>query len=87
MRASTSLNQANGSTLTSSQEAMKLRSTAAVWPPRSLPKNVQLDLLCTRVHKRSYAQSLIMCSPLLVLLRAYPNLNCDSWLAAIPSCA
>ena len=36
---------------------------------------------------RSYAQSLIMCSPLLVLLRAYPNLNCDSWLAAIPSCA
>jgi hypothetical protein len=42
IRESTSWNQANGSTFTSSQEATKLRSTAAVLPPRSLPKNVQL---------------------------------------------
>ena len=39
---STSRNQANGSTFASSQEVTKLRSTAAVRPPRSLPKNVQL---------------------------------------------
>ena len=42
IRESISWNQANGSTFTSSQEATKLRSTAAVLPPRSLPKNVQL---------------------------------------------
>src|SRR5271165_4149819 len=42
MRESTSRNQANGSTLDRLQEAMKLRSTAAVLPPPSLPKNVQL---------------------------------------------
>ena len=42
MRPSTSRNQANGSILTSSQEETKLRSTAAVLPPLSLPKKVQL---------------------------------------------
>src|SRR6266849_6429969 len=42
MRESTSRNQANGSIFTSSQEVTKLRSTAAVFPPLSLPKNVQL---------------------------------------------
>src|SRR5688572_1670675 len=42
MRASTSLNQANGSMPDRLQEAMKLRNTAAVLPPLSLPKNVQL---------------------------------------------
>ncbi len=42
IRESTSRNQENGSTLTSSQEVTKLRSTAAVLPPRSLPKKVQL---------------------------------------------
>ena len=42
MRVSTSWNQANGSTLASSHDATKLRSTAIVLPPRSLPTNVQL---------------------------------------------
>ena len=42
IRASTSQNQANGSTPFRLQEAMKLRSTAAVLPPLSLPKKVQL---------------------------------------------
>ena len=42
MRESTSRNQANGSTPHRLQEAMKLRSTAAVVPPLSLPKKVQL---------------------------------------------
>jgi hypothetical protein len=42
MRESTSQNQAKGSTLTNSQEATKLRRTAAVRPPRSLPKKFQL---------------------------------------------
>src|SRR5256885_10799985 len=42
MRLSTSRNQANGSIRTSSQEETKLRSTAAVLPPLSLPKKVQL---------------------------------------------
>jgi hypothetical protein len=42
MRESTSRNQANGSTPHRLQEAMKLRNTAAVLPPRSLPKKVQL---------------------------------------------
>ena len=42
MRESTSRNQANGSTPHRLQEAMKLRNTAAVLPPLSLPKNVQL---------------------------------------------
>ncbi len=42
MRESTSLNQANGSTPARWQEATKLRNTAAVFPPRSLPKKVQL---------------------------------------------
>jgi hypothetical protein len=39
MRESTSPNQANGSTPHRLQEAIKLRNTAAVWPPLSLPKN------------------------------------------------
>src|SRR5437762_9666199 len=38
----TSRNQANGSTLLRLQEAIKLLRTAAVLPPLSLPKNVQL---------------------------------------------
>jgi hypothetical protein len=42
IRPSTSLNQANGSAFTSSHEEMKLRRTAAVLPPLSLPKKVQL---------------------------------------------
>src|ERR1700731_4805993 len=42
MRLSTPRNQANGSIRTSSQEETKLRSTAAVLPPLSLPKKVQL---------------------------------------------
>jgi len=42
MRESASLNQANGSTPARWQEAMKLRNTAAVLPPWSLPKKVQL---------------------------------------------
>src|SRR6266852_5925113 len=42
MRESTSRNQANGSIADRLQEAIKLRSTAAVLPPLSLPKNVQL---------------------------------------------
>jgi hypothetical protein len=42
MRESTSWNQANGSTFASSHEATKLRRTAIVLPPRSLPTNVQL---------------------------------------------
>jgi hypothetical protein len=45
MRESTSWNQANGSTPHRLQEAMKLRNTAAVLPPPSLPKNVQLRRL------------------------------------------
>jgi hypothetical protein len=39
---STSRNQATGSTPGRLQEAMKLRNTAAVLPPPSLPKTVQL---------------------------------------------
>ena len=42
MRESTSWNQANGSTPLRLQEAMKLGNIAAVLPPVSLPKNVQL---------------------------------------------
>ena len=42
MRASTSRNHTHGSIFTRSQEATKVRSTAAVLPPLSLPKNVQL---------------------------------------------
>jgi hypothetical protein len=45
MRESTSRNQANGSTPARLQEAMKLRNTAAVLPPPSLPKKVQLPRL------------------------------------------
>jgi hypothetical protein len=41
MRESTSWNQANGSTFTNSHDATKLRSTATVLPPRSLPTKVQ----------------------------------------------
>jgi hypothetical protein len=41
MRESTSWNHANGSTPHRLQDAMKLRSTAAVLPPLSLPKKVQ----------------------------------------------
>jgi hypothetical protein len=42
MRESTSLNQVNGSTPARWQEATKLRNTAAVLPPWSLPKKIQL---------------------------------------------
>jgi signal transduction histidine kinase len=42
MRERMSLNQAKGSTPTRWQEAVKLRRTAAVVPPWSLPKNIQL---------------------------------------------
>jgi len=54
MRASTLWNQANGSVFRSSQEEMKLRSTAAVFPPLSLAKKVQLLRLCTRAHNRDW---------------------------------
>ena len=63
MRESTSRYQAQGSIFTRSQEATKVLSTAAVLPPLSLPKKVQLFRLCTRGHNRNYAQVLIMCSP------------------------
>ena len=63
MRPSTSLNQANGSAFASSQEEMKLRSTAADLPPLSLPKKVQLLRLCAIVHNRNYVLPVIMCSP------------------------
>ena len=63
MRESTSRNQANGSTPQRLQEAMKLRNTAAVLPPVSLPKKVQLPRLCAREHNRGYVQAMIMCSP------------------------
>ena len=63
MRESTSRNQANGSTPHRLQEAMKLRKTAAVVPPPSLPRKVQLPRLCTIAHNRGYAQALIMSSP------------------------
>lgn len=52
IRESTSRNQANGSTPHRLQEPMKLRNTAAVLPPPSLPKKVQLLRLCARVHNR-----------------------------------
>jgi hypothetical protein len=42
MRESTSRNRANGSTPDRLREAMKLRNTAAVLPPPSLPKKVRL---------------------------------------------
>jgi hypothetical protein len=42
MRERMSLNQAKGSTPNRWQEAVKLRRTAAVVPPWSLPKNIQL---------------------------------------------
>jgi len=58
MRLSTSRNQANGSIFRSSQEEMKLRSTAAVLPPLSLPKKVQLLRLCARVHNRNWTKPL-----------------------------
>ena len=62
MRESTSWNHANGSTPHRLQEAMKLRSTAAVLPPLSLPKNVQLPRLRAREHNRGYVRAMIMCS-------------------------
>jgi len=62
MRDSTSLNQAKGSTPTRWQEAVKLRKTADVLPPPSLPKNSQLLRLCARAHKRNYVRAAIMCS-------------------------
>jgi hypothetical protein len=43
------------------QEATKLRSAAAVFPPLSLPKNVQFPRLCTCAHNRGYVQPMIMC--------------------------
>ena len=42
IRERTSWNQANGSIFTNSRDATKQRSTAAVRPPRSLPKKVRL---------------------------------------------
>jgi hypothetical protein len=54
MRESTSQNQANGSSFTNSQDVTKLRSTAAVLPPRSLRKNVQL---ARRTAKQRKARS------------------------------
>ena len=42
MRERTSVSQAKGSTLARWQEATKLRNPAAVLPPWSLPKNIQL---------------------------------------------
>lgn len=44
MRLSTSRNPANGSIFASSQEVMKLRSTAAVLPPVSFQKSYLLPL-------------------------------------------
>jgi len=42
-RESTSRNQANGSSLFSSQEPTKLRRIAIVFQPRSLPRNGRLS--------------------------------------------
>jgi hypothetical protein len=42
MRESASGNQANGFARLRLQDAIKLRSTAAVFPPLSLPKKAQL---------------------------------------------
>ena len=61
MRESTSLNQANGSTPARWQDATKLRNTAAVLPPWSLPKKVQLRRLWNYFHSRRYVQPRIMC--------------------------
>jgi hypothetical protein len=58
---------------------MKLRRMAAVLPPLSLPKNVQLPRLCSVAHNRGYVQALIMCSS------QSPNIapaGSDQWLAA-----
>ena len=38
--------------------AMKLHKTAAVLPPLSLPKNVQLLRLCALVHNRNWTKPL-----------------------------
>ena len=56
---STSWNQANGSTPHRLQEATKLRSTAAVLPPLSLPKNVQLPRPLAKVglHTKAVRQA------------------------------
>ena len=51
-RESTSRNHANGSTPHRLQEAIKLRSTAAVLPPLSLPKKVQFPRLCAPEYNR-----------------------------------
>ena len=64
MRERTSLNQVKGLTSVRWQEATKLRSTAAVWPPWSLPKNVQLfRLTATPRIARSVALLSISRSP------------------------
>jgi len=62
MRSRISRNQANGSIFASSHDVTKLRRTAAVFPPLSLPKNVQLFRLCSSEHKRNYVQATNMCS-------------------------
>ena len=60
MRESTWWNQANGSTLTSSHHATKLRKIAAVRPPRSLPKKVQL-LRPTAHPRREHSYGCYVC--------------------------
>jgi hypothetical protein len=51
MRLSISLNQANGSIFTSSQEVTKLRRTAAVLPPFSLPKKVDRQIAVAAIAR------------------------------------
>ena len=59
MRERTSWNQANGSTPHRLQVAMKLRNTAAVLPPRSLPKNVQFPRPSSNVPVGSFRGAVV----------------------------
>jgi hypothetical protein len=64
MRDNTSRNQANGSTAQRLHVAMKFINTAAVLPPLSLPKNVQLPRpIATSRLARSVAPLSISRSP------------------------
>ena len=60
MRASTSASQACGSTSFILAVTIRLYMTAARWPPRSEPQNNHDLRLCRGLHKRNYAQHVIM---------------------------
>jgi len=59
-RVSTSCRYAHGSTPNRWHVEVKLKSTAAVWPPRGEPTVNQFLRLCGGPHKRNYAEPLIM---------------------------